>query len=185
MATIKENSGGCESSLASIPSPSPNPSHATSSSALSSDETPIADQLLQCRKEFKRHSFNHQAAQTHLRFLESCLSHQITPKGLRLHKRCVALAASQTDINSQFTNIIQKAEHDLVDALRNHYRQVNAKSITSLQRNKVERFSLTSNAAGDVLLHHQTTLKATAKNISKKISVRQATTNNKLDRLYL
>ena len=140
--------------------------------------------LLHLRRNWKRHSHTNRAAQLHLDFLTSCAQHDLTPKGLRIKTRCVALAAGRTQVNQAFTSAIRKAEKEIRDVLINHYRDLVQLAEYDLTTTTTDLDTAEQQASPDTLVRHQQIFKSTQRNITKRMHVRRQTTTGKLDRLY-
>ena len=57
---------------------------------------------------------------SHRDFLNNCIKEKVVPKGLRIKKKCLAFKAT-TEVQDQFTDILARAEEELIELLHGHY----------------------------------------------------------------
>ena len=83
--------------------------------------------LLALRQSYKRTRSNLSRVASHLEFIETCIDHEKTPRGLQVHVRCNALLTDLSNIKEKFANTKNMAEHEFTDSLKSHYTTAKSK----------------------------------------------------------
>lgn len=160
----------------------PNPStHLASSNG--SVNTQIESKLLDLRKQYHRALSNLTKTEHHLTFLQQCQSDSKIPKGLQIKITPQAFLSTETNINTEFTNIITQAEEELRNSLIRHYETINEALLEQISDLERKMAVATQTAPTETQTQHQELLDKTHNNISKRKTNLQDRANKKMETL--
>ena len=137
------------------------------------------ERLLLLRKAYQWSDSTRMATVVHQDFLANCLENNLQPKGLRLKIPCVALEASETNIEHYFNIILQTAQKQLLQSLLTHHKAIEERyeastnGLIKMMSVEAPRYS------EDKRKHHETIMRATNANLDKKAKKKLTAGTNK------
>jgi len=146
-----------------------NPTHGTLSvSDTGSAPKYTPDKLLELRKKFHRTSSSITQINHHLKFIQDCVSYDIVPKGLQINIKPYAYLANETNIEAKFKRITEKAQASYLEALLDHYGDLQIHHQEELKKIQIELDKAETHLSPEVSITHKQLLEKTTENIEKK-----------------
>lgn len=147
----------------------PNITTGTHSASVTGSAPSISEEsLLNLRKKYHRTSSTLTQIQHHLAFIQECVTHDITPKGLQINIQPHAFLADKTDLKRQFSKIIQRAQASFLEILMVHYENLEETHKTELQKINQEISQVEPTIPDAMKKNHNELLQKTTSNIEKK-----------------
>ena len=120
--------------------------------------------------------------QSHLKFANECLTHNVTPKGLKVNVSCQAMLRDYTNVAVRFQQTLQKAEHDYSNHLLSHYKGTRDQLLVQLAQVEEAIEQALETATPDEKTEHDDLIKSSLENVEKEM---ERLKENKLKKLDL
>ena len=140
-----------------------------------------AQHLLSLRKTLKIASTSYRNAAIQENLLQSYWDREITPKGLKISKPCVAFKKAESEIEEQFKDILHDAEEGLHCSLMQHLGEVARKCKQVVNTTECEMATAAEIANTTEVITHERFLSATRHNINKSKGLKHHRACNKLN----
>ena len=140
-----------------------------------------AQHLLSLRKTLKIASTSYHNAAIQENLLQSYWDREITLKGLKISKPCVAFKKAESEIEEQFKDILHDAEVGLHCSLMQHLGEVARKCKQVVKTTECEMATAAEIANTTEVITHERFLSATRHNINKSKGLKHHRACNKLN----
>ena len=99
------------------------PTTSLAASCVTEPTSQSSNSLIALRKAYKRSESSLVRVSSYLQFIEACSQQGKTPKGLTVNIRCSAYLADYSSVKAKFTETKGRAESEISESLRLHYRR--------------------------------------------------------------
>ena len=124
--------------------------------------------LLALRQDYKKTKSNLDRANSHLDFIQDCISREKVPRGLQVNVKCSALMADATGVTERFKKTKTTAEKEYSNSLRGHYIAVRSllhDRVKELERQMERELTRASDEEREL---HRTMMEKTRTNLQRQ-----------------